>query len=100
MKTLSGAQRRYLRGLANPLKPVVVIGKNGLNAPVLGAIEEALHDHELIKIRFLEFKEEKKSMAQEIAVATHSEEVGMVGHTALFYRQQTDPRKIKIKLPE
>ncbi len=100
MKTLSGAQRRYLRGLANPLKPVVVIGKNGLNAPVLEAIEVALLDHELIKIRFLEFKEEKKSMAQEIATATHSVEVGMLGHTALFYRRQTDPRKIKIKLPE
>ncbi len=100
MKTLSGAQRRHLRGLANPLNPAVMIGKQGLTASVMDAIHQALDDHELIKVRFLEFKETKKELAQQIADSAHCEEIGMVGHTALFYRTQSDPRKKKISLPE
>ena len=99
MQTLNGSQRRYLRSLANTMKPQVMIGKNGLAAPVLQAIHEALDDHELIKIRFLEFKDEKKAMSAEIEKNCRCEMVGMIGHVALFYRQQPDPQKRSIKLP-
>ncbi len=49
---LKGSDRKYLRGLAHNLKPVVHIGKAGLAPSVLTAIDEALDHHELIKIRF------------------------------------------------
>lgn len=100
MEPLTGALRRYLRGLANPMKPQVVIGKSGLSAQVIDAINEALDSHELIKIRFLEFKDEKKAMSAEIAKTCRCEMAGMVGHVALFYRQQPDPQKRTIKLPK
>ena len=99
MEKLKGSQRRFLRGLANRLKPHIHIGKNGLSDQVFSAIEEALEDHELIKVRFLEFKQEKKELSLDIEKQCRCELVGMVGHVALFYRQQTDPEKQKIKLP-
>ncbi|MBN1465437.1 YhbY family RNA-binding protein [candidate division KSB1 bacterium] len=99
MKKLTGAQRRHLRGLANTMKPHVAIGKNGLSQAVIAAIDEALDDFELVKIRFLEFKEQKQQLSERIKDACHCEMVGMVGHVALFYREQADPEKRSIALP-
>jgi RNA-binding protein len=100
MMTLRGAQRKYLRGLANLMQPLVYIGKNGLSEPVIAAINEGMEDHELVKVKFLEFKDEKKMLASEIESKTGGSCVGMIGHVAIFYRQQRDPGKRMIKLPE
>ena len=96
---LRGAQRKYLRGLANPLQPIVNIGKNGLSESVIAAISEGLDEHELIKIKFLDFKDEKKTLVSEIESRTDGNCVGVIGHVAIFYRQQRDPAKRIIKLP-
>jgi RNA-binding protein len=61
------------------------------------SVDAALNDHELIKIKFLEFKEEKKEMAQEIARTTESEVVGIIGNIVIFYRQHPDPQLRRIK---
>jgi RNA-binding protein len=96
---LDGADRTYLRGLGHHLQPVVHIGKAGLTPEVLGALEEALAHHELIKVRFLEHKEEKRALSQHIAQTLHSAFVGIVGHVSLFYRQHPEPEKRHIQLP-
>ena len=99
MIELRGAQRKYLRGLANPIQPLVYIGKNGLSEAVIAAINEGMDDHELVKIKFLGFKDEKKTLVSEIEGKTGGNCVGMIGHVAIFYRQQRDPKKRIIKLP-
>ncbi len=99
MTELTGAQRRYLRGLANPMKPMVYIGKNGLSEEVLSAIDAALQAHELIKVKFLEFKDEKPTLTQTIAKKLACEPVGTIGHVVLFYRANQDKDKRKIMLP-
>lgn len=99
MEKLTSFQRSYLRGLANTLKPDVVIGKGGLAAPVVAAIDEALAANELIKVRFLEFKEEKKALAAEIQERCRCFCVGITGFVAIFYRPQSDPEKRRIRLP-
>lgn len=96
---LMGSDRRYLRSIAHHLQPVVHIGKTGLTANVLAEIDRALEQHELIKVRFLDFKEEKKTLSQTIATDTRSELVGMVGHIAMFYRQNPDPERRHIDIP-
>lgn len=96
---LKGAQRKMLRSLAHPLKPVVLVGAKGLTEQLIGAVDAALNDHELIKVKFGEFKEEKKQLAERIATATHGEMVGIIGHIAIFYRSHPDPEKRKIHLP-
>ena len=60
---------------------------------VADAINEGMDDHELVKIKFLEFKDEKKTLVSEIENKTGGNCVGMIGHVAIFYRQQRDPGK-------
>ena len=47
---LSTKQKQHLKGLAHSLKPVVLMGANGLTEAVLAEIEIALNHHELIKV--------------------------------------------------
>ena len=101
MEILKGYQKKYLKGLAHGLKPVVFIGQKGLSGGLIGSIHDALDTHELIKVKFIEFKEkqQKAGMAEAIEAETGCQLVGIIGHTAIFYRQHTDSEKRKIKLP-
>lgn len=101
-KELKGFQKKYLRGLAHGIKPVVIIGQKGLTDTVVGSIDENLNSHELIKVKFIEFKEKEKKLAiaAEIENKTGCRAAGMIGHTVIFYRQHRDPRMRKIKLPD
>jgi RNA-binding protein len=96
---LTGSQRRYLRSQAHHLQPVVQIGKTGLAPNVLAAVDRALEQHELIKVRFQDFKAQKRELSRAIAQASNSELIGAVGHVCLFYRRHPDPDKRKIHLP-
>ena len=98
---LSGTQRKYLRGLAHRLKPVVIVGQNGVSDTVIQSADSALARHELIKVKFNEYKEKpaKTELSALIESRTSSELVGMIGHTAIFYRQNKDPEKRSIQLP-
>lgn len=102
MKKLSSIQAKYLRGLAHALKPVVLIGQKGLTAEVIRSADEAFQQHELIKVKFNEFKEKKQKI--EIAAAIENETgcrmAGMIGHIAILYRPHSDPEKRKIQLPD
>ena len=97
MEQLKGSQRKYLRAQAHHLKPFVLIGRNGINKQVIGSVDLALKDHELIKIKFGEFKEAKKEISAEIAQFTKSEVVEIIGNIAILYRQHPEPEKRKIK---
>ena len=61
-KNLTGYQKKYLRGLAHKLKPVVMVGQKGATPALFKSVEAALMAHELIKIRFVESRDrEQKS---------------------------------------
>lgn len=98
MNELKGSEKKVLRGLAHGLHPVVFIGKQGLSAAVVGDIDRALNDHELIKIKFIDFKDEKKALLSEIEEKTGCICAGTVGNTAVLYREQADPEKRKINI--
>jgi RNA-binding protein len=99
MDNLKGSQKKYLRAQAHHLKPLVIIGAKGLTGQLIGSVDLALKDHELIKVKFGEFKESKKEISGQIAKATKSELVGIIGNIAIFYRQHPEPEKRKIKIP-
>ncbi len=99
MTPLSGFQKQYLKGLAHHLKPIVQIGKNGLTDQVCADIDRALLTHELIKVKFLEHQEEKKSLTQSISDKLQGYQVGLVGNTAILYRPHPEKEKRKISLP-
>ncbi|NNJ08774.1 YhbY family RNA-binding protein [Chloroflexales bacterium ZM16-3] len=92
-------QRNYLRRIANPLKPTVLLGKQGLTEQIIDKIHRELDAHELIKVRFLEYKEERKQLTATIIEETGSTLVLMIGHVATLYRQQADPERRTIRLP-
>ena len=91
-------QKRYLKSLAHPLKPVVMIGNKGLTDNVLAEIDNALEQHELIKVRVsgLE-KAERLAMTNEIILKTSSNLVMSIGHIVALYRPAKEPT---IQLPK
>jgi RNA-binding protein len=99
MRQLTSAQREYLRRLAHRLKPVVQIGKQGLTEQVQHSVEQALSARELIKIKFLDFRDQKQALAESLAGAAGGVLVGLIGNIAILYRQQSDVEKRKINLP-
>ncbi len=99
MRILNGADRKFLRGLGQKLEPTVMVGKNGVTATVIDSTNKALTAHELVKVRVVERKDEKRSLIDELALGTRSEVVGMIGHTALLYRQHDDEDKRKVFFP-
>ncbi len=99
MGKMKSSTRKYLRSLAHHLKPVVIVGKNGISAQFIGSVDLALKDHELIKVKFGEFKEAKKEISAEIAQATKSALIEIIGNIAVFYRPHLQPEKRKIKIP-
>ena len=100
MQELLGSQRRHLRALAHHLNPVILVGKGGINDALVQATDEALNDHELIKVKFNDFKEERRSLSEVLRERTESHIVGIVGNIAILYRQHSDPEKRQIVLPQ
>jgi RNA-binding protein len=98
---LSSYQRKHLRGVAHGLKPVVLIGQKGLTASLVDALEEALLAHELVKAKFIDNKDKafKVQAIEMLKKATAAELVGLVGHTAIFFRPHPDPEKRRIVVP-
>ena len=100
MKSLTAQQRKYLRSQAHHLEPIVLIGKHGLTDGSIEAINKALDAHELVKIKFREHKDEKQFLSIQLAESTESHIVGIVGHTVILYRQNSDPDEQIIHLPD
>ena len=95
--TLSDTQRRFLRGKAHPLRPVIQIGNAGLTEGVTGETERALHDHELIKVRArVADRAARDALFSELTQRTHSELVDRIGHVAVLYRPRKEGPKLLI----
>ena len=91
---ISSKQKRSLRALAHSLKPVVHIGKDGLNSNVLHNVHQSLEAHELIKVQVLKTcPNPLLELALDIAHHTHSDVVQTIGKTIILYRPSKD-RKI------
>ncbi len=98
MRKLTGQERKYLRGIAQKYEPVVYIGKAGLTDSVVEAADEAFIAHELIKVRFIDHKDEKDPIAQELEARTNSQIVGRIGHVVILFRQNENEEDQKIDL--
>ena len=96
---LTGKQRHYLRGLGHELRPLVQIGRDGLDDGVVAAVDQALTDHELIKIKVGEAANlDRHEAADDLATRTRSEVAQVLGNTVLLYRAH--PEAPAIALPQ
>ncbi len=95
---LTGAQRRFLRALAHHLDPVVQIGRQGLTEGVLRAVDQALDDHELVKVKVLQGAPMERAEAAPLLAAPLGAHVaGQMGRIVMLYRMH--PQKPRILLP-
>ena len=99
MEQLSQTQRQYLRKIAHDLRPVVQLGKQGLTPSLLSTVDHALGAHELIKLKFLDYQDEKQELATQIVEELQAHLVAVVGNIAIMYRSQPDPDRRTIELP-
>lgn len=89
--SLSGADRRTLRGQGQLLEATVQVGREGLIATVVRELDEQLGRHRLIKVRFnTTDRVARQTLCEELAALTASALVGTVGRTALYYRPAVD----------
>ncbi len=94
---LNNKQKQHLKSLAHPLKPVVMLGNNGLTEGVLAEIEQALEHHELIKVKIAaEERETRTLIADAIVRETGAANVQAIGGVLILYRPGKDH---KITLP-
>jgi RNA-binding protein len=95
MVPLTNAQIRAFKAQAQRMKATLKIGKDGLSPQFLATLDDALKHHELIKVKFDDFKEQKKELAPQLAAKTGSYLVTRVGNVVVLHRpkgtQRTSP---------
>ena len=92
---LTSKQRAYLRSLASTYDTIMQVGKGGVTPNIVKTISDALEARELIKLRVLENSDyTPREAAEEIAEATNSEVVTVIGTKFVLYRESEKHKKI------
>ena len=95
---LTGKQKRHLRALGHHLQPLVQLGKSGVTDGFVSALDVALEQHELVKVRVgTECPIGAKEAAKEVAPHLRAAVAQTLGRTFLVYRRH--PREPRIVLP-
>ena len=96
-KTLSPAERSLLKARAHLLRPVVMLGSEGLSAAVLKEIDTSLKAHELIKIRVMsDDREGRATILEQICEQLGAAAVQHIGKILVVYRpSENTPAKKK-----
>ena len=88
---LNGRQRAYLRSLANTLKPITQIGKDGVTEGFLEQLDAMLDSRELVKVTILETAGlDAKETANAICEAIRAEFVQAIGSKFTLYKKNTE----------
>ena len=86
------AKRKQLRAIGHKLKPVVMIAERGVTEGVEAALERALADHELIKVKLAILEPEDRKLVTRHLCETHKAElVQSIGKVVLLYRAAKKP---------
>jgi RNA-binding protein len=94
---LTEKQKKHLRRLAHPLRPIVMLGNAGLTPGVVQEMDRALGDHELVKVSARVGERSARDAAlDDLAVQTSSEIVQRIGNVGVFYRRSNELPKILI----
>jgi RNA-binding protein len=89
MEKLTNPELRKLKAQAQLLEPMFKVGKAGLSEAFVKSVADGLAHHELVKVKFVEFKEDKKTLAPELADKTSSHVIMRVGNVVVLYRAKT-----------
>ena len=97
---MKGSERAELRAEAHHLSPTVHVGHQGITDALIASLDDALRTHELVKVKLAKVSDQTpKVAAGNLAQATGSEVVQVIGRTATFYRENPEIVKKKGDLP-
>jgi len=98
--TLSEPQKKHLRGLGHALKPVVMVGDSGLSDAVIAELNVCLDHHELVKVRVkVGDRQDRDDIIAKLCTDSSATLVQRTGNMALLYRENSENREKKIRLP-
>ena len=90
MIELTSKQRKELEKAAHDLQPVVIVGGAGVTEGVTKMVDSSLAAHELIKIKFNEFKDEKIELTNKLCEETDATLVRLIGNVAILFREKPE----------
>ena len=96
---LTSTQRKVLEKAAHSLEPVVIVGQNGVTDSLVDMTKEQLKQHELIKVKFNEFKDEKQPLSVQLAQDCGATLVRIIGNVAILYLESEEEDKRKYAKP-
>ncbi|MBN2647089.1 MAG: ribosome assembly RNA-binding protein YhbY [Thiotrichales bacterium] len=86
---LSNNQLKYLRGIAHNIKPMLIIGNNGLSESLMTELENTLSHHELLKIKIAYGeREDRQAIVEQLVQQTGALHVQTIGKTCVIFRQK------------
>lgn len=98
--SLKGYQRAALMKQAHHLNPVATIGKQGLTPEVTEHVDRELRQHELIKVRFSDFKDARRELTEALSKELDATLVAVIGNVGVLYRLADDPDERHIVVPQ
>jgi len=95
--SLSSSQKRYLRGLAHGLNPVIQVGNKGVTPALIKELGNALDQHELVKVKIAgEDRDVRTEQVDALAEQSGAEVVQRIGHVACYFRRNNEEPKIAL----
>jgi RNA-binding protein len=89
--SLSNPQKRYLRGLAHDLKPIILVGAKGPTDTLLAELDNALERHELVKVKFAADDRETRDLwIAQLIEKSGASLVSRIGNVAIIFRRSKD----------
>lgn len=98
MIELNSKQRKFLEKAAHNLQPVVIVGGAGVTEGVTEMVKTSIKAHELIKIKFNEYKEDKIELTNELCTNCDATLVRIIGNVAILYKAAEDPEDRKFDI--
>lgn len=87
MMELNSKQRKFLEKAAHDMQPIVIVGGAGVTEGVIQMVDTSLAAHELIKVKYNEYKEEKIDLTNEMCQQCNATLVRIIGNVAILYRE-------------
>ncbi|MEA1990265.1 MAG: ribosome assembly RNA-binding protein YhbY [Pseudomonadota bacterium] len=88
---LTTNQKKYLRGIAHGLNPMIIIGANGVTESLMAELDSTLEHHEILKIKMASAdRDDRKQIVDYILEQTGALLVQTIGKICVIYRQSED----------
>lgn len=96
---LTGKQKAYIKKILHDKSPVIYIGSAGVTESIVSNIFLELNLKEAIKVKFTDFKQQKKELLAKVCEETGATLVDIIGHIGILYKENNELEKGKIQLP-